>query len=217
MRQTGSSLDALVRRFKAELDVSFGIHVKVEKSNENVRESVIASVEPFLQDCIRIRKAKTLKNESFEFLNSIKLFGLDFSTLTNENKNTKRSLVEYLTCMYFAAIGFETSRPPSTPPSTPKLAASVPDLSSNPLSLLENAPDLWNLVSELSREIPKESLTGVNPMDILSGKKCAVFENLMKTVETRLKSKIDSGEIDSGTLEKQAQSLFQKQPHATEN
>ena len=114
-----------LKKFFNEIDLAFDYVPKsdVEKLNaflkklynENITKftsTILEKLKKYEERISYIVMSKTkLKSSHFSFLNEIVLFNdiLDFSVFTNENKNTKRTIVNYLYNMYMSSFVLQST------------------------------------------------------------------------------------------------------------
>ena len=86
----------------------------------------------------------------------------------------------------------------------------APDGFGNLLQSLMNNGEIMSLATDLSKDIQTQN---IDPMTLLSsimtGKADDRVQNLVSNITNRIETKINSGEIDKGLLEQQAQSIIQ--------
>jgi len=114
-----------LKKFFNEIDLAFDYVPKsdVEKlnaflkrlHNENVTKftsTILEKLKQYEEKISYIVMSKTkLKSSHFSFLNEVVLFNdiLDFSVFANENKNTKRTIVNYLYNMYMSSFVLQSA------------------------------------------------------------------------------------------------------------
>ena len=114
-----------LKKFFNEIDLAFDYVSKsdVEKlnaflkrlHNENVTKftsTILEKLKQYEEKISYIVMSKTkLKSSHFSFLNEVVLFNdiLDFSVFANENKNTKRTIVNYLYNMYMSSFVLQSA------------------------------------------------------------------------------------------------------------
>jgi hypothetical protein len=115
-----TELKTNLQKFFNEIDLAFDYVPKsdVEKLNTFLKElcndnitkftsEILERLKPYEEKISYIVMTKTkLKSSHFAFLNEIVLFNniLNFNVFTNENKNTKRTIVNYLYNMYMSSF-----------------------------------------------------------------------------------------------------------------
>ena len=75
-------------------------------------------------------------------------------------------------------------------------------------SLMENK-EIMNIASDLTRDIQAENIDPISLLtSFMSGKKDEKLEGLVNNISTKLQEKINTGKIDKGVLEKEAENIL---------
>lgn len=197
-------------KFVSQLELGFPEYIKhehVQKLKDYLKsletdETLYAN---FLKEtvdslsCINFNKLLNQKNKTrdFIFLDDIKLFnnGLEFKLFTHENKNTKRTLVQNLQLIYQSCkLVNQTSETEA-----PKF-----------LDDLMKDETIMELANDVSNELVSKN---VDPMTLLTSllqgtSTSSESSSLIDNITTKVKSKIDNGEINTKNIEKYAKSFM---------
>lgn len=77
-------------------------------------------------------------------------------------------------------------------------------------SLMENK-EIMNIASDLTRDIQAENIDPISLLtSFMSGKRDEKLEGLVNNISTKLQEKINTGKIDKGVLEKEAENILNK-------
>lgn len=151
-----------------------------------------------------------LKKINFDFMNLIVLFGLNLNLFANENKATKKNLINHIYNFYYP-IYLQISEN-SDPEYIQSLNLTVvqPIINSNPLESLLGNTDIMSIANDIQAKITNEN---INPMDILSslmsgGNGGLALESLIESVTKNVDSKLENGELNKNDLETQAKSVI---------
>lgn len=139
------------------------------------------------------------KSKQFNFLKNLELFGLSFRFCHNENKNTKKTIVRYLSNLLSIVELTGTNELNESTIDNLFKGMGLKDGLGGIEKLIENK-SIMSLAEKVSKDIQAQN---INPMDLMSGlmsgknilqnKKIAnLVTNLSKEIET----KIESGELD---------------------
>jgi hypothetical protein len=185
-----------------------------------------------------ISTKQKLKSLDLSFLNDIILFNnlLQFKKFSNENKNTKLTIVKYLYNLYMCCMilkdevsdnqeqlkNFINALPNldssnQTPTQKRKTLRNTKQTATNNnmgnigdifQSLMSNN-EIMNIATDLSKDIQSQN---IDPMMILSslmsGKPNTKIQNLVNNITNKLEQKINNGEINKGLLEEQAKNIM---------
>jgi hypothetical protein len=173
----------------------------------------VEDLKPYDENIRRVTDTGKLRTRDLEFLNGLKLFRgiLSFDVFKDENKNTKKTLANYLKTMYLAAcvasdrvdnldVYLETIEE--------EQKQDVGGMDQVFGSLLRNK-EIMNMATELTRDLQESN---VDPMmimgSILGGKPNAEVNKLMSSITSKLEQKISSGEINKEELQDQAKNMM---------
>ncbi|NBU33964.1 hypothetical protein EB118_03095 [bacterium] len=238
-----SELSKTLGDFLNELELAFeyinntsDIRNYIKENETTLFETLHSELAPFDKD---ITLVSTKQRAKLDFMENIVLFGgrLEFHKFAQENKSTKRTLVNYLyniltlcvlhktTCdgsLDLENLGdtlsnFITSMTQSIDTTTQSIETSssrpkrrVKRSSGEDLfsKLFEN-DSILSIAGDLTREIEKEK---VDPMamlnSLLTGKSNQKVDHLIKNLTNNIEQKINSGEIDKTKLEEQANNIL---------
>jgi len=204
-----------------------------------VKETILA-LETYDKDISYIMTTRNkIKTSEYSFLNNVTLFDniLCFSCFSNENKNTKRSIVKYLYNIYMSVFilnfglidninidsftthlsnflsGINLDEEVITISSKNKIKQNPKQNVNGPnINLLESLmgnSDIMNLATDLSKDIQDQK---IDPMmllsSIMSGKPNDMIQNLVSNITNKIESKINNGEIDKTMFEQQAKNII---------
>lgn len=167
------------------------------------------------------------KNQDFDFMKDIVLFDniLELKLFATENKNTKKTIVQYLYNMYMSClfIGLENMSPDNEMTAfletiqarLPKQTETITrqkrkDTDSNELfnSLLTN-PDIMNIAQDISKDLQNQQLDPMTIMSsLLTGKPNKKLDSIVSKITNTLEQKISTGEISKEALEEQASRII---------
>lgn len=154
-----------------------------------------------------VTSTKRLKLEDFKFLNKVVIFGiLNLSQFKGENKNTKKSIVQFLHEFFMSSIvvggNFEEEL------AKLNLNGSQSDIMNSMQSLMGNK-DLMSLATELTHDIQQQNIDPLTLLSsLMSGQKNECIDKLMKSVSDKLEDKVNNGELDTNMLQQQAESMM---------
>lgn len=236
-----------------ELELSFeyvpvsnieAIRNKLTESNNEDFKILVSQIQNELKqykdELSYIVKTNTkIKTNKFSFINDIKLFKLDndicidFSLFKEENKNTKKTLIQYLfnlytSCVYLEmcdlndtdenivlkiqdfvntfSINKDNGSNEVTEENVLNQGNANPNLNQNDIleSLLGNK-HLVELANDISKNIEENN---INPLSLLtsmmSGKQDKNIENLIHSLSNKLETKIANGDLNKEELQKNA-------------
>ena len=204
-----------------------------------VKETILA-LETYDKDISYIMTTRNkIKTSEYSFLNNVTLFDniLCFSCFSNENKNTKRSIVKYLYNIYMSVFilnfglidninidsftthlsnflsGINLDEEVITISSKNKIKQNPKqNVNGSNINLLESLmgnSDIMNLATDLSKDIQDQK---IDPMmllsSIMSGKPNDMIQNLVSNITNKIESKINNGEIDKTMFEQQAKNII---------
>jgi len=238
-----------LKRFLNELEVSFDY---IEKEVLDNARNVIVDKEQF-EEFIKMTYDQLNQNESnlrtimfnsktkskdYDFLGEISLFHacpLKLDVFANENKNTKKSIVQYLYNIFMACqfliIGQsglpleqisqqlqtyvsdvktqldKQSQPKvSTVEKKPRTEQSLTNIMD---SIMSNK-QIFNLATEIAQDLQSDK---IDPMSLLSGlmsgKQDPKLQGLINNITSKLDTKIKSGEIDQNVLKSEAMNILE--------
>jgi hypothetical protein len=167
------------------------------------------------------------KNQEFDFMNDIVLFDniLELKLFATENKNTKKTIVQYLYNMYMSClfIGLENMSPDNEmtafletiqsrlPKQNQKQKRNInAQNNSNELfdSLLTN-PDIMNIAQDISKDLQNQQIDPMTIMSsLLTGKPNKKLDSIVSKITNTLEQKISTGEISKEALEEQASRII---------
>lgn len=234
-------------RFLNEIDVSFDY---IDKSTLKNAKAVIEDSEKLdnfvhttfntLQKYDENFKVTLFSNKNkskhYEFLDEIVIFDdMAMSIFSQENKNTKKTIVQYLYNIFMACHFLTIAQSNlSIEEMSQQLQSFVseiqnqitkednkqkgdnvqrgmdvlPDIGNLMGSLVSN-PQIFNLATEIATDLQSDN---IDPMSLLSGlisgKKDAKFDSLISSITSKLDGKIKSGEIDQATLQSEALNIM---------
>lgn len=171
------------------------------------------TLKPYSQQIIRVvTSTKRLKLEDLKFLNKITLFGvLNLSQFKGENKNTKKSLVQFLHEFLMSSIvvgGNLEEELAKLGMDSSSFKENENEIMSSMQSLMGNK-DLMSLASELTHDIQQQNIDPLTLLSsLMSGQKNESIDRLMKSVSDKLEDKVNKGELDTNMLQKQAESMM---------
>jgi hypothetical protein len=173
-----------------------------------------------------------INSHEFEFLNHLVLFNniLEFKVFASENKNTKKTLVQYLYNMYMSCIlidlPFENanvemtsfiemiqSRIPKPVEKKTRQRRKNNNDSNTQLdgifnSLLSN-PDIIDMAKDLTQDLQEQKIDPMTLMSsILTGKPDKKLESIVSKITHKLENKLSTGEINKEDLEAQAHNII---------
>ena len=214
-------LTDILKKFINELEVSFDL--KLDKVLVNVNtESIYMCLKEYQDSFEEYNTNKNKKGKkNYDFLNHVKLsFGngheIDFGLFSNENKNTKKTIIDYLYNIFICS---------SVDQQVPQIFEKLSNLldkntDKNILDKFNNNKSLPNVISELmnNKEIKNiaeelaESFSNTDPTklmsSLLSGKPDANLTNIINKVSNCLENKFSSGKLDKKKLEEQFKQLI---------
>lgn len=209
-------------------------HLKqLEENEEDFNKEIadyISDLKQYEQFLTKVSAANTkIKSEDLKFLKHITLFKgkLSCKIFHGENKNTKKTIINYLHNMYICATFLNISlNQRSIDDISNKLSSlfkhettqEITLLNKKPPSMggLENVfgsilsnPAITEMATELSKDLQNEN---IDPMSLISslmsGKPDNKMSKLMNQMTSKIEEKINNGEIDKAKLEKDAMSML---------
>lgn len=186
--QVLSMFNDLSRAYNGRFDAK-GSEIKQMSPSDIITElEVLLNYEKNIVQC---NKSTKLKSKDLNFLKSVEVFGVSFKQFHHENKNTKKTIVQYMNNLV----------------SLMKLLKgdlgehgdfAMPDID----NLMKNK-DLMKLAQDVSRDM---ELQDINPMQIMNGLMSGnlfsdpKITSLMDNIASKLESKVASGELDLSSL-----------------
>lgn len=204
---------------------------RIKSDNEFLKaemETFHTVMAPYMNDMQEIVLARKLKNSFFAFMEQITLFNgiLNCGVFASENKNTKRTLVEYFNTMFISCAvikcpedteGFLKTilqnevvlgKEEQQPKKQHSRRSAQPQLGGVFDSLLSN-PQLRAMVEDISKDIELEDMDPMTMLSsLMSGKPDAKLTRIVDSVKDKLDTKISSGELDTDALEVQAKDMM---------
>jgi hypothetical protein len=198
---------------------------------QNEMKSYIKIMEPYKDNLAKIvLPTVKVKTHEFNFLNDLLLFDniLEFKIFSSENKNTKKTLVQYLYNMYMSCILVDLPLDTANLELTSfmeMIQARIPKPVENKVrhkrhtpsnndtndvfnSLLSN-PDIINMAKELTQDLQTQNIDPMSLMSsIISGKPDKKLEKIVNNISNKLEQKISTGEISKEALEQQAHRII---------
>jgi hypothetical protein len=170
-----------------------------------------------------------IKTHEFDFLNHLVLFDnvLDFKVFADENKNTKKTLVQYLYNMYMSCILVDLpfdnaslemtsfiemiqSRIPKPVENKQRRKNKSDNTQLDGIfnSLLSN-PDIIDMAKDLTQDLQEQKIDPMTLMSsIMTGKPDKKLESIVSKITHKLENKISTGEINKEDLEAQAHNII---------
>lgn len=216
---------------------------KCNKDDEYFKEFV-ETVKSRLQEyshnisSIVLTKRKISKNQ-YTFMNSIKLFEdtLDFSIFENENKNTKKTIVEFLhainmSCMLlFSALNKELSPEELskdlsdfilnmksevdknikavTKKGSNKNTDNKNNVNGDVFSSLMSNSHILDIASDISKDLQSSKIDPMSLLtSLLSGKPNKQVNGIVESISKKIESKIANGELKEDELKDQATKIM---------
>lgn len=204
VEQFTTLLDDLHKAYESDPDILKQVQLSQETFKQaQETNSLLTELKPLLSfknDILAIinHKGKP-KSKQFNFLKNLELFKLNFRFCCNENKNTKKTIVRYLSnLLTILELTNSNSLNDETINNLFK-DFGLPNGINGVEKLLKN-DSIMNLAEKVSKDIQSQN---INPMDLMSGlmsgknilsnKKIAnLVNNLSKEIET----KVESGELN---------------------
>jgi hypothetical protein len=216
-------------------------NLPIDNNMQNFTDVTLPIIKKYeSQISLIVTSKQKIKTADFEFLNQIVLFDdiLPFSVFNDENKNTKKTIVNYIYNIYMSLfiLQFGSTRDESNDNFTNELSNFITTLQTQiqpkaevkikqkrqqrPLqnsnsglegifeSLLSNG-EIMNIATDLSNDIQMQN---IDPMTLLSsvmsGKPNKQLQKLVSNITGKIERKINNGEIDKNMLEQQAKSII---------
>lgn len=225
-----SKCNARINMSKEEYNKSIESFITVCKSFDYVpslENIVIPEPDDMLNDLkghvlnfITIQTRPKLKNNDFKFLNDIVLFNgkLKLDVFKAENKNTKKSIVKYLSNIYLSTMPLSKKsssqdlvlfmtmsnlhKIPKEEASTSGLGlgAGITDLN----KILNDNPEVSNIAKKIMNQFQEEK---INPMNLLTEMNSGNSDTLNNLVES---IKSDMENLDKSKLEDTSKQLMTK-------
>lgn len=173
------------------------------------------------------------KTKDFDFMNQIIFLGLPFKLFENENKNTKKTLINYLLQFYTTIKMISGDSPDdvldfitkniSKNNNSAQLTKALNKLNKptakmmEPLQNLMNNKEIMNIAQELTADIAQMN---IDPMAMLSSMMSGMtkggvmssgnpeMNEFINKVTNKITTKIQNGDIDTGLLEQHAQKFM---------
>lgn len=196
------------------------------KMEQKLISDCLKPFEPQLLDITMSNKK--FKSKDFDFMNGLIIFDgiLSMELFNDENKNTKKALVNYLYTLYMTCsisqisdtAGNFTQELETFIRNTQKYTQQI-ESQQRPKRQIQPQPnvfdtlfqnkDIMNMASDISKDLQNQKVDPMTLMSsLLSGKPNAQLNNLVQNITSKLETKIQSGEIDKSALEQQAQNLM---------
>lgn len=186
---------------------------------------------------ISVVKKKT-KTSDLEFLDTLVLFedSIQMKLFSIENKNTKISLVNYLSSMYMASsfgsfgIGgnfdmeelskeltkfVETIKEKAelTKPVQPRANSSNRADGTNGMGGLLNSimanSDIMSMAADLTQDLQNQNVDPLSLMSsLMSGQPNSQIDSLVSRITNKIEQKLSSGELNKDALERQAETIM---------
>ena len=199
---------------------------------KNTVKNVLNILEPFKENIKVISKPRT---KDFDFFNTLIIFDIDFRLFYDENKNTKKTLVNYLLQFYTNTLCIDNlNTVGNTDPeivntlvknlipnhSDDKMINALQNItnkfSSNesflePFSSLMQNKEIMSIANEVTSDIASMN---IDPMTLLSSlmtgntKGTEDMSNFITKLSNKITSKIQNGDIDKSLLEEQAKTFM---------
>lgn len=234
-------LSETIDRFLNELELSFDYLCKdhiaewrkyARTHPAETASSLVTSLEPYSAALTTISMpTRKLRKTDFAFFDTVTLFPdcsnpLSTSVFLTENKNTKRTIGNYMYTMYLlaskgapvannmAAFLGQAETPPEVQDRdvpNPVAGAGFGDL----MSSLQSNPQLLDLAQDVSAHMQAER---IDPMALMSQLMSGTFNmnspdntltKLISSVSETIESKVQRGELDVTQLQQQASSIMQ--------
>ena len=237
----------IFENFIREIDISF------EYINKNIinnlNEKIIKKMQNndiYFKEMIEKNNLNTFKDflhplvkprtKDFDFFENVSYFGIEFKLFKNENKNTKKTLVNYLYQFYTVSnfiINLNNTKDPESLQTF--IQTIIPLKKTNDIS---KTPDMFNIFNKLSNVSSKDKIfepfknlmqnkeimnianeitsdissMNIDPMSLMSslltGNLNGQTGEFINKITNKISSKINNGDIDKTLLEEQAQNFL---------
>jgi hypothetical protein len=211
------------------------------KENREIIKELNNYLEKFMEKVCKVQFAQgKLKSEHYSFLKEIDLFGVfPFDQFKNENKSTKRTLINYIYSFYILSSASQNNEKAielvqqlakrekeekqeinslNVPKDIKKLQNKLRknkgamNEMNNLVSQLMGNKEIMSIATDISKEFQKNAVDPNQMLSsIMSGNlNSPQFKNIFDTVSNKLEEKINDGSINKEELESQANSLLSK-------
>lgn len=213
-----------------------------EKTLKEICNDITNQISKYSDVIDRICKTNKVKTVEYEFLNNIKMFNklLDFSIFGNENKNTKKSIVENLKIILNETyvLNLLVSKKDVSDDDINDLIENMQNLNNTNISnnnVFSELPDISNImsgnftnivddlmkddtISGLVKDISNEFESGnINPSDLMniitnpeSIKQNSALQSVINNITSKVDESVKNGKLNPSKLEEQAKSLLSK-------
>jgi hypothetical protein len=197
---------------------------QLKRDNKSLFADIYNVLHLYHDNIIKITTVKNkLKTIDFDFINSIALLSLNLNLFANENKATKKNLVNYIYNFYYP-IYLQISgnvdhdfvkENQLVVIEQPKQQVTLIETNTNTpqqdvlQSLLGNT-DLMNIANDIKEQISSQN---IDPMTILTSLMAGsdggeALQNLVNSVSKSVDEKMASGQLDQSALETQAKTVI---------
>jgi hypothetical protein len=194
---------------------------QLKRDNKSLFVDIYNVLHVYHDNIINITTMKNkLKTIEFDFMNSITLLSLNLNLFANENKATKKNLVNYIYNFYYPIhLQLSGNVDPDfvkenqlvviEQPKQQEISH-VPQQLNDPLQSLLGNTDLMNIANDIKEQISSQN---IDPMTILTSLMAGsdggeALQNLVKSVSKSVDEKMASGQLDQSALETQAKTVI---------
>lgn len=203
-------------------DLVNSITTFIKKSSVNVlKEHILSVIGPREEELFQVTNPnRKIKSVDYLFLDQLVLFDdtLHFSLFHSENKNTKKTLSKYIESIYVLCkvLNGDQEKVPHTSSSQvvkvdnqQQHQQQVDKQLDGFLSSLVGNADIMNIATEISADLQKEDFDPMSLLtSLLSGKPNDKLNSMVQNITDKIEHKINSGQVDKQSLEKQALSML---------